>query len=82
MGFLMLLPIVQCVLFNLCIGHDPLGLYVAVVNEELENGLSDCGNIPSQGCHIDLPLSCRYIDKLKEKTIRFVSLALYLNVQP
>uniref|UniRef100_A0A1B6DER0 ABC transporter domain-containing protein n=1 Tax=Clastoptera arizonana TaxID=38151 RepID=A0A1B6DER0_9HEMI len=78
MAFLMLLPIVQCVLFNLCIGHDPLGLHVAVVNEELVDGLSDCTQVPTRGCHLDLPLSCRYIDKLREKTIKFIE---YKNIE-
>lgn len=72
MLFLFGLPILQCFLYNLAIGRDPQGLNIAIVNNELENGLADCAMIPSSGCHLDLPLSCRYIDELKTKTINLV----------
>jgi len=72
MMFLMLLPVVQCLLFNLCIGQDPRGLYLAVVDEELTNGLQECSTVPPRGCHIESHLSCRYIDKLRAKTINVV----------
>lgn len=72
MGFLLLLPIVQCTLFNLSIGHDPKGLHLAIVNEEVESGLKECQNIPNHGCYIDVPLSCRYIHTLTEKEIYMV----------
>ena len=65
--------VVQCVLFNLAIGNDPKGLYIAVVDKELQNGLKDCDLLPKTGCNIHLPLSCRYIETLKEKTIQMVS---------
>ncbi|XP_039286121.1 ABC transporter G family member 23 [Nilaparvata lugens] len=72
MAFLIVLPIVQCVLFNLTIGRDPLNLHLAVVDEELENGLAECDTLPVHGCYIHLPLSCRYLDRLKEKTIKMI----------
>ncbi|RZF48692.1 hypothetical protein LSTR_LSTR011179 [Laodelphax striatellus] len=72
MAFLIVLPIVQCVLFNLTIGRDPLNLHLAIVDEELENGLADCDKLPLHGCYIDLPLSCRYLDLLKQKTIKMI----------
>lgn len=71
MGFLMLLPIVQCLLFNLCIGRDPRELHIAVVNDEVAS-LSECYSAPMSGCYIDSHLSCRYLDKLREKTINLV----------
>ncbi|XP_054276021.1 ABC transporter G family member 23-like [Macrosteles quadrilineatus] len=72
MMFLMMLPVVQCLLFNLCIGQDPKGLYMAVVDEELGGGLADCLSVPMHGCHIESHLSCRYIEKLKSKTINVI----------
>uniref|UniRef100_A0A1B6KFR7 Uncharacterized protein n=4 Tax=Graphocephala atropunctata TaxID=36148 RepID=A0A1B6KFR7_9HEMI len=72
MMFLMMLPVVQCVLFNLCIGQDPRGLYIAVVNEETPRGLSECDSIGLTGCHIQSHLSCRYLNKLRDKTINLI----------
>lgn len=72
MVFLLGLPLVQCTFYNLAIGRDPQGLRVAVVNEELMKGLSECSNYPSTGCNLDLPLTCRYIDKLKGRTLKIV----------
>ncbi|XP_054276037.1 ABC transporter G family member 20-like [Macrosteles quadrilineatus] len=72
MLFLLGLPILQCTLYNLAIGRDPQGLKLAVVNDELEHGLSDCGHIPSTGCHLDLPLSCRYLMHMRGKTLSVV----------
>lgn len=77
MGFLMLLPIVQCLLFNVSIGHDPKGLHVAIVNDEVENGL-ECQKVPFHGCYIDLPLSCRYLNTLSGKEI---NLEHYMDLQ-
>ncbi|XP_046683671.1 ABC transporter G family member 23-like [Homalodisca vitripennis] len=72
MLFLFGLPILQCTLYNLAIGRDPKGLKLAVVNQELEHGLSDCVHIPATGCHLDLPLSCRYVDHIRTKTLSLV----------
>lgn len=72
MCFLLLLPVVQCFLFCTCIGRDPQGLTIAVVNKELEDGISSCYQYPSRGCNMTLPISCRYLEKLREKTIRLV----------
>lgn len=72
MMFLLMLPVVQCLLFNLCIGRDPMGLHIAVVDNEVTN-LSDCYTSSLRGCNIDSHLSCRYIEKLKTKTINLVS---------
>lgn len=72
MPFLFGSPLLQCTLYTLAIGRDPQGLKIAVVNSELENGLADCAHIPLRGCNLDLPLSCRYIDQLRTKTIQVV----------
>lgn len=72
MGFLIMLPIVQCLLFNVTVGHDPKGLHIAIVNDEVENGLMDCAKVPTHGCHINLPLSCRYLNVLTEKELNLV----------
>lgn len=71
MCFLLLLPVVQCFLFCLCIGRDPRGLKVAVVNEEVQ-GISSCDWLPTEGCNFSLSLSCRYLKKLQQKTYKLV----------
>lgn len=76
MCFLMILPVVQCYLFCTCIGRDPQGLKLGVVNEELETGMSSCSNYPSSGCNFSVPLSCRYLQNLKDKSYNLVSATL------
>ncbi|KAK7574524.1 hypothetical protein V9T40_011715 [Parthenolecanium corni] len=78
MCFLLLLPVVQCFLFCLCIGRDPHGLKVAVVDEELENGISGCHQLPSTGCNFSLPLSCRYLHQLQRRTYKLIE---YTNIE-
>jgi len=69
----MILPVVQCYLFCTCIGRDPQGLKLGVVNEELKNGMSSCSSFPSSGCNFSVPLSCRYLQNLKDKSYKLVS---------
>uniref|UniRef100_A0A146L9A1 ABC transporter G family member 23 n=1 Tax=Lygus hesperus TaxID=30085 RepID=A0A146L9A1_LYGHE len=71
MIFLLGLPLVQCTFYNLAIGHDPEGLRVAVVNEELMRP-GECSSYPPTGCNLDLPLTCRYIEKLKGRTLKIL----------
>ncbi|XP_065216092.1 ABC transporter G family member 20-like isoform X2 [Planococcus citri] len=71
MCFLLLLPVVQCFLFCLCIGRDPRGLKVAVVNEEVQ-GISSCDWLPLEGCNFSVPLSCRYLKKIQQKTYNLI----------
>lgn len=73
MCFLMILPVVQCYLFCTCIGRDPQGLKLGVVNEELKSGMSSCSIYPSRGCNFSIPLSCRYLQNLKDKSYKLVS---------
>ncbi|XP_075229050.1 ABC transporter G family member 23-like [Lycorma delicatula] len=72
MMFLFGLPLLQCTLYNLAIGRDPEGLKIAVVNRELEHGLSDCLMHTLTGCNLNIPLSCRYIKQLRTKTVNLV----------
>lgn len=76
MCFLMILPVVQCYLFCTCIGRDPQGLKLGVVNEELKNGMSSCSSYPSSGCNFSIPLSCRYLQNLKDKSYKLVSIKI------
>jgi len=80
MCFLMILPVVQCYLFCTCIGRDPQGLKLGVVNEELKTGMSSCSNYPSSGCNFSVPLSCRYLQNLKDKSYNLVSKTGYRQV--
>ncbi|VVC28742.1 AAA+ ATPase domain,P-loop containing nucleoside triphosphate hydrolase,ABC transporter-like,ABC-2 [Cinara cedri] len=72
MCFLMILPVVQCYLFCTCIGRDPQGLKLGVVNEELKTGMSNCSNYLARGCNFSVPLSCRYLQNLKDKSYKLV----------
>ncbi|XP_050534362.1 ABC transporter G family member 23-like [Daktulosphaira vitifoliae] len=72
MCFLMILPVVQCYLFCTCIGRDPKGLKIAVVNEELSFGMGSCSDYPMRGCNFSVPLSCRYMQNLRDKSYNLI----------
>ncbi|XP_046742307.1 ABC transporter G family member 20 [Diprion similis] len=69
MAFVIGLPVVQIILFCLSIGRDPVGLKLAVVNNELNNSLDPC--TVYAGCDRTL-LSCRYMEHLKERKVDLV----------
>ncbi|KAL1396672.1 hypothetical protein pipiens_010361 [Culex pipiens pipiens] len=69
MLFILGLPVGQIVLFCWAIGHDPVGLKVAVANYEQTQAnfsLMECPSFP--GCNYTM-LSCRYLENLKNKSI-------------
>lgn len=68
--FIIGLPVAQIVLFCISIGKDPVGLKLAIVNNELNNSMQPC--IPSTGCDWSL-LSCRYLQHLEKKTLKLLS---------
>lgn len=69
MLFIVGLPVVQITIFCLSIGTNPIGLKLAIVNNELNNSMQEC--IPGTGCDWSL-LSCRYLHHLRKKTIQFL----------
>lgn len=69
MMFIIGLPVAQIILFCFSIGKDPVGLKLAIVNNELNNSMQPC--IPSIGCDWSL-LSCRYLQYLEKKTLKFL----------
>ncbi|XP_029173363.1 ABC transporter G family member 20 [Nylanderia fulva] len=69
MLFIIALPVAQIILFCLSIGKDPVGLNLAIVNNELNSSMQPC--VPTTGCDWSL-LSCRYLQYLQKKTIRFL----------
>lgn len=78
MVFLFLLPLVQTYFFNLAIGHDPKGLYIAVVNKEMQQRkMGECKPEYYEGCFLDHPqdviMSCAYVDQMKTKSLKIVS---------
>lgn len=78
--FLFLLPLVQTYFFNLAIGHDPKGLYIAVVNEEIQQRQSgECKPEYYKGCFLDNPqdvmMSCAYVEQMKTKSMNIVSIS-------
>lgn len=70
MLFIIGLPVAQIFLFCISIGKDPVGLKVAIVNNELNSSIEPC--ILSTGCDWSL-LSCRYLHHLQNKTLKLVS---------
>lgn len=78
MVFLFLLPLVQTYFFNLAIGHDPKGLYIAVVNNEMQQRKTgECKPEYYNGCFLENPqdiiMSCAYIEQIKTKSMQIVS---------
>lgn len=69
MLFIIGLPVAQIILFCLSIGKDPIGLKLAIVNNELNNSMQPC--VPGIGCDWSL-LSCRYLHHLQKKTIQLL----------
>lgn len=61
LAFIFIIPIIQVILFCLAIGHEPVGLNLAVVNMELKG--SECHF--EGGCTKEL-LSCRYLSYLED----------------
>lgn len=75
--FLFLLPLVQTYFFNLAIGHDPKGLYIAVVNKEMQQRQpGECKPEYYEGCFLDNPddviMSCAYVDQMKTKEMNIL----------
>ncbi|KAL2720359.1 ABC transporter G family member 20-like isoform X2 [Vespula squamosa] len=69
MAFIIGLPVIQIVLFCISIGKDPIGLKVAIVNNELKNSTDMC--ISTIGCDTS-QLSCRFLDHLKNRSLVFL----------
>ncbi|XP_073975814.1 ABC transporter G family member 23-like [Rhodnius prolixus] len=72
LAFLLMLPVVQCWLFVLTIGRDPLGLKLGIVNEELQHGFDVCHKFPNITCSLDYPMSCKFMDTLEKKQINLI----------
>lgn len=74
MLFIMGLPVVECILFCLSIGHDPQGLTFAVVNNELNRSYQSCGNVhfgeTKDGKYENL--ACLYLEHLGKRNIEFI----------
>lgn len=67
MAFIIGLPVLQIILFCLSIGKDPIGLRIAVVNNELNSSMDRC--MPhTVGCDTTM-LSCRFLEHLQKRTI-------------
>lgn len=66
MLFIIGLPVAQIILFCLSIGKDPIGLRLAIVNNELNSSTEPC--VPTIGCDWTL-LTCRYLQHLEKRTI-------------
>lgn len=67
--FIIGLPVTQIIIFCLSIGRDPIGLKMAIVNNELNSSQEAC--IPSPGCSYDR-LSCIYLQHLKARHLKLL----------
>lgn len=87
LAFIVLLPVSQMVLFCLAIGHYPVGLPLAVVNNELgvNNTMEPC-TYDKDKCPQDpetyqwnlTRFSCQYLDFLSKKQSNLVSIDTYI----
>ncbi|XP_070491613.1 ABC transporter G family member 20-like [Chironomus tepperi] len=69
MAFIIGLPVAQTILFCLAVGHDPEGLPLAVVNNEMSDKHLAQQECPIyEGCNYTM-LSCRYLDFLRNRSI-------------
>ncbi|KAK9885990.1 hypothetical protein WA026_014776 [Henosepilachna vigintioctopunctata] len=69
MAFIIGLPVLQTILFCLTVGHKPLGLNVAVVNNEIDFPDEKCELTP--GCN-STRLSCNYLHFLQNRSINLL----------
>lgn len=64
--FTFVLPLVQTVVYNLCVGHNIQNAKLGVVNDEIKNCSSD---LYQKKCFLNDPnntkLSCMFIDNLR-----------------
>ncbi|KAJ1525307.1 hypothetical protein ONE63_010129 [Megalurothrips usitatus] len=66
-AFLVLLPVVQCMLFGMTVGRDPKGLKLAVANDEGGRCPDPVhSRVDSFNCTSPSLLSCRYLAMLKD----------------
>ncbi|XP_046645726.1 ABC transporter G family member 20-like [Daphnia pulicaria] len=66
--FTYLLPALQAALFNVTLGHEPMGLKMAVVNEEIDSSLGRVCNYTTD-CAYSM-LSCRYLRYINNNIIQ------------
>lgn len=65
MAFVIGLPVMQTVLFCLSIGHEPSGLHISVVNNEIDYPSESCQL--HSGCNAS-KMSCNYLDLLGNRS--------------
>nr|CAH0102200.1 unnamed protein product [Daphnia galeata] len=66
--FLYFLPALQATIFNLTLGHEPRGLKMGIVNDELNSSQDRVCNY-TKNCSYSM-LSCRYLTFLKDNIIQ------------
>lgn len=69
--FLYFLPALQATIFNLTLGHEPRGLKMGIVNDELNSSQDRVCNY-AKNCSYSM-LSCRYLTFLKDNIIQVFS---------
>lgn len=66
--FIYLLPVIQATVFNLTLGHEPSGLMVGIVNDEVESSQGGLCNYTTS-CSYSM-LSCRYLGYIRDNIIQ------------
>ncbi|VVC34716.1 Hypothetical protein CINCED_3A002860 [Cinara cedri] len=72
--FVIFLPLIQTVLFNIACGHDPKHLSLGILNEEFVGNSGKCSLTQTKNCFLDenVSVSCLVLERLKEKTFELV----------
>lgn len=73
--FVIFLPLIQTMLFNIACGHDPKHLSLGILNEELiDNSPGTCSLAQTKNCFLDggVTVSCLVLERLKQKTFELV----------
>lgn len=72
--FVIFLPLIQTVLFNIACGHDPKHLTLGILNDEPVSQTGTCSLMQTKNCFLDggVPVSCLVLERLKEKTFELV----------
>lgn len=72
--FVIFLPLIQTVLFNVACGHDPKHLSLGILNEEYVDNIGKCSLEQTNSCFLNesVPVSCLVLEKLREKTFDLV----------
>lgn len=68
MGLTIILPVLQIILFCLCIGHDPAEIVISVNNQEMASAKDPCPI--NHNCTNRTFLSCQFLREVSNKKLK------------